>query len=277
MGLFSSEPPSHFPVVQGRRLGSDGDVRFPHDLPADATLLIVSFKDDLDPLSDQWARLADRIAEAHDGRFAVLEVPVVNSKLKLLGGFATMGIRGQVETEAERSRTVPIYADVKAFRKELQVKTGDVYPILVARDGRIAWRGDGEIDMDEVTELEAAVGDVLSQPVPPVTDHPDVDEPEDDEVGTPGDGGTDESETERPASGDAPEPPAEPTASGRGPTTEDPAAEPLAPAAGPLAADAEPQGAPPPDAAAPSTGPADDPPPVAPREDGRTLPPRELR
>ncbi len=175
MGLFSSEPPSHFPVVAGKRL--DGtDVRFPDDLPADATLLIVSFQDELDPLSDQWARLGDRIAEGSDGRLAVVEVPVVNSKLKLLGGLATMGIRGQIETEEERTRTVPIYADVKSFRKALQVKTGDVYPILVARDGRIAWRGEGDIDMDEVAELEAAVAEVLRQPPPPFTDHPDIDD-----------------------------------------------------------------------------------------------------
>ena len=191
MGLFSSEPPSHFPVVQGRRL--DGaDVEFPRDLPADATLLIVSFRDELDPLSDQWARLGDRIADGHDGRLAIVEVPVVNSKLKMLGGLATMGIRGQVETEAEKERTVPIYVDVKAFRKALQVKAADVSAFLVARDGRIAWRGDGDIDMDEVTELEAAAADVLSGPAPPYTDHPDIDEPESDaeeadesEAGTP--------------------------------------------------------------------------------------------
>ena len=179
MGLFSSEPPSHFPVVKGRRL--DGtDVRFPDDLPADATLLIVSFRDELDPLSDQWARLGDRIAEGHGERFAAIEVPVVSSKLRLLGGLATVGIRGQVESDAEQARTVPIYVNVKAFRKRLQVTTSDVYAILVARDGRIVWRGDGDIDVDEVSELEAAVDETLRQPAPPFTDHPDVEAPEDD-------------------------------------------------------------------------------------------------
>ena len=179
MGLFSSEPPSHFPVVKGRRL--DGtDVRFPDDLPTDATLLIVSFRDELDPLSDQWARLGDRIAEGREGRFAAIEVPVVSSKLRLLGGLATVGIRGQVESDAEQARTVPIYVNVKAFRKRLQVTTSDVYAILVARDGRIVWRGDGDIDVDEVSELEAAVDETLRQPAPPFTDHPDVEVPEDD-------------------------------------------------------------------------------------------------
>ncbi|WP_412067925.1 hypothetical protein [Rubrivirga sp. IMCC43871] len=174
MGLFSASPTSHVPLLKGRRL--DGtDVRFPQDLPADATLLILVFQDDLDPLADQWARLGDRVAETHGDRFAVLELPVVSTKMKLLGDLGTMGIRGQIETDEERERTVPVYTDVKAFRKALKLKTGDVTALLVARDGRIAWRGDGNIDMDEVQGLEAAVVEVLAQPVPEAGDHPDLD------------------------------------------------------------------------------------------------------
>lgn len=175
MGLFSrSEPASHFPRVRGKRL-DDTDVRFPQDLPADATLLVVSFRDDLDPLADQWARLGDRLADVHGDRIATVETPVVNRKLKLLGGLATLGIRGQVQSEEEKDRTVPIFVDVKAFRKELGLKdSGDVYAFLVARDGRIAWRGEGEIDMDEVDDLEAAVQEVLDAPVPSAQDHPDA-------------------------------------------------------------------------------------------------------
>ena len=178
MGLFSrSEPLTHFPVVDGARL--DGtDVTFPADLPADATLLIVAFRDDLDPLADQWARLGDRFVKEHDGRVAVLELHVVSSKLKWFGKLATVGIRGQVDDDAEHARTIPIFVDIKAFRKRLGVSTGDVSAYLVARDGRIAWTGDGDIDMDEIQDLEAAIGDVLAAPVPPPTDHPDVDDPE---------------------------------------------------------------------------------------------------
>lgn len=177
MGLFSSSPASHVPLLKGRRL--DGtDVRFPQDLPADATLLILLFQDDLDPLADQWARLGDRIAETHGDRFAVLELPVVSTKMKLLGELGTLGIRGQIETDEERERTVPVYTDVKAFRKALKLKSSDVTAVLVARDGRIAWRGDGNIDMDEVQGLEAAVLEVLSLPVPDPEDHPDLDGPD---------------------------------------------------------------------------------------------------
>ncbi len=178
MGLFSrSEPLSHFPVVKGARL--DGtDVTFPADLPADATLLIVAFRDDLDPVADQWARLGDRLIETHGDRVAVLELPVVSSKLKWFGNLATIGIRGQVQDDDEHARTVPIFVDTKTFRKRLGVKTGDVTAYLVARDGRIAWTGEGDIDMDEIQSLEEAVQDVLEAPAPPSHAHPDLDAPE---------------------------------------------------------------------------------------------------
>ena len=179
MGLFSSDPATHFPLVTGRTLDGD-DVRFPQDLPADATLLIVYFQDDLDPLADQWARLGERMAEPLDGRLAVVEAPIVGRTFKLLGDLGTMGIRGQVDDEAEHARTIPLYVDTKVFRKTLSIKTGDVYAFLLARDGRIAWRGEGAIDMDEIHDLEAAVADVLASPIPPPTDHPDLDAEADD-------------------------------------------------------------------------------------------------
>ncbi|MGB3541289.1 hypothetical protein [Rubrivirga sp.] len=174
MGLFSSKPASHFPVVKGRRLSDGEDVSIPHDLPADATLLIVAFQDALDPLSDQWARLGDRLAAVHGDRFAVWEVPVLTTALKHLGGLGTMGVRHQVESDEERDRTVPLFVDVKVFRKSLKLKSNDVYALLVARDGRIAWRGDGDIDLDEVTALEAATEELLDAPIPSPTDHPDL-------------------------------------------------------------------------------------------------------
>lgn len=164
MGLFSrSEPATHFPEVDGRRI--DGtDVALPADLPADATLLVVAFRDDLDPVADQWAALGERLAARHDGRVAVLETPVVDRKMKLLGDLGTVGIRGELDTKRERDRTVVLYADKKAFCKMLDVKTSGVAAFLVARDGEIVWRGDDAIDMDEVVELEAALADLLTRP-----------------------------------------------------------------------------------------------------------------
>ena len=163
MGLFSSsDPATHFPEVQGVELDGTA-VAFPDDLPAEANLLIVAFRDALDPLADQWARLGDRLRETHGDRLAVRELPVVAKSLKMFGGLATVGVRGQIDDDAERARTVPIFVDKKAFCKQLACgDQGDVYVFLVDREGRIAWRGDGDIEMDEISALERAVAHVLS-------------------------------------------------------------------------------------------------------------------
>ena len=100
----------------------------------------------------------------------MVETPVVTRGMKLFGGLATAGIRGQVDGDQEHARTLPIYVDKKAFRKELGLsKEGDVYPFLVHRDtGRVLWGGQGEIDMDEVSGLERALADALDSPPAPV-------------------------------------------------------------------------------------------------------------
>ncbi|OZC03110.1 hypothetical protein [Rubricoccus marinus] len=165
MALFgSSSPPETFPEVRATDL--DGkELTLPADLPAPLALVIVLFQDDLDPLADQWARLGDEIAAQHAGQMAVVETPVVGRGMKLFGSLATMGIRGQVDDDAEHARTLPIYVDKKPFRKTLKLsKEADVYPFLVERaTGAILWAGEGAIDMHEVQSLEAAVSAAISR------------------------------------------------------------------------------------------------------------------
>ena len=163
MGLFRrSEPATHFPEVHGIRL-DDTPVTFPDDLPAEATLLIVSFRDALDALADQWARLGERLQATHGPQFATLELPVVARSMKLFGGLATLGVRGQIDTDEERTRTIPIFVDKTLFCKALAcTDQGDVYVFLVERSGQIAWRAEGSLDMETIDELETAIASVLA-------------------------------------------------------------------------------------------------------------------
>lgn len=178
MPLFGSRSlPEAFPEV--RATGLDGAERtLPADLPTELSLVIVLFRDEMDPMADQWARLGHSIETQHPERFSVVETPVVGRGMKLLGGLATLGIRGQVDGDQEHARTLPIYVDKKPFRKKLGLsKEGDVYPFLVHREtGRILWGGRGEIDMDEVNSLEAALTEALASPPAPL---PLETEPED--------------------------------------------------------------------------------------------------
>lgn len=163
MSLFGSDSlPETFPEVRACTLDGD-DCTLPADLPAPLALVIVLFRDEMDPLADQWARLGHQAEEAHPGLVAVVETPVIGRGMKLFGSLATAGIRGQVEGDEEHARTLPIYVDKKPFRKALKIKNeDDVYAYLVEREtGAILWGGDGQIDMDELRSLEAAITEAL--------------------------------------------------------------------------------------------------------------------
>ncbi|MEM6326655.1 MAG: hypothetical protein AAF791_06000 [Bacteroidota bacterium] len=176
----SGSAPRVFPEVRATTLNGD-DLTLPADLPAEVSLVVVLFRDELDPLADQWARLGHSIEEQYPGRFAVVETPVVGRGMTLFGALATVGIRGQVEGEQEHTRTLPIYVEKKAFRKALGLsKEGEVYPLLVHRaTGQVLWSGRGAMDMREVQDLETAITEALDPPdgPPPSTEAGDASAP----------------------------------------------------------------------------------------------------
>lgn len=160
MALFSRPAPTHFPEVQGTR--PDGTrVAIPADLPADATVLVVSFRDDLDVVSDQWARLVERIATGYGGRVAVWETPVLGRAARALDALGS-AMRDDEEPEDQR-RTVRLHTDAGDLRKALGLRSANtVTAFLVARDGRIAWSGEDAVDLSEIAALEAALDEMLS-------------------------------------------------------------------------------------------------------------------
>ena len=159
MAWFSRSAPTHFPEVQGTR--PDGTrVAIPADLPADATVLVVSFRDDLDAVSDQWARLAERIAAGYDGRVAVWETPVLGRAARALDAIGS-AMRDEVEPN-EQHRTVRLHTDAGDLRKALGLRGANtVTAFLVGRDGQIAWSGEDAVDLTEIASLEAALDDML--------------------------------------------------------------------------------------------------------------------
>lgn len=162
MSLFRRQQPvESFPRVSGQLLGG-AKFSIPEDLTETATLLVVLFHDSLDPEADQWARLAERLSRTHAGRLGTYELPVYGSGRKIFGEYATATLQPNIENETERRRTVALFVDKRAFARELQCPDpSTVYAFLVDRTGRIAWRGEGEIGLPELAELERAVNSLL--------------------------------------------------------------------------------------------------------------------
>jgi hypothetical protein len=161
--MFRKPLPDHFPEVTGAAL--DGtEYALPADFQAPWNLLVVTFRDDLDRLADQWVLVAERIAAGSEGHLAAYELPVVGRGFKPFKTLVNASIGAKADADAdEKARTIPIYIG-KRFRKELGLRDEDtVHVLLVGRDGRIAWRGEGLLTPDKVAELEGAVGESLSE------------------------------------------------------------------------------------------------------------------
>jgi hypothetical protein len=176
--LFRSapEPPAAFPEVSGATLDGEPLV-VPRDLRAEWNLLVVSFRDDLDALADRWVLLARRLAEGSGGRLDVYELPVVGKGWRVFRPLVHEAMRAQAEDADERARTVPLHLDRARFQKQLGVRDdGTVHAFLVARDGRIAWRGEGLLTPEQVAALERAVGETISiRPPAPARPAPEPD------------------------------------------------------------------------------------------------------
>ncbi len=157
-------PATTFPEVTGTSL--DGvEYTLPADFRAPWNLLVITFHDDLDRLSDKWVLLAERIAEGSGGRLDAYELPLVGKGFRAFKSIVNASIEMKNEADAaEKARTIPLYLDRDKFRKELGLKNRDtVHVLLVSRDGHIAWRSEGAMTPDTIAGLERIVEEQLGE------------------------------------------------------------------------------------------------------------------
>jgi len=155
-------PLALFPDVSGTTL-SGTEISIPRDLRSPWSLLVVTFRDDLDPLADKWVMMARRLATGTGGQLQIYELPVVGKGWRLFRPAVREAMKAQADDADERARTIPIHEDRKRFRKALDVRDDDtVHVFLVDQIGRIVWHGEGLLTPPQVAALEAAVGESLS-------------------------------------------------------------------------------------------------------------------
>ena len=156
------EPATHFPTFEVEAL--DGTAyTIPADFRSPLNLVLLWFQEKRPDRVDHWVALVDRIDDGAAYDLSVYEMPVVGKGFGVLGGLFNAGMRVQTKDAEVEARTLPLYVDKSSLAKQLGVEdTGELQAFLVAPDGAIAWRGAGEIDLDEVAGIEALVGATLS-------------------------------------------------------------------------------------------------------------------
>ena len=161
---MATKPVTDFPPVIGTSL-DDKEYALPADFKAPWNLLVITFHDDLDRLADQWVMIAEQMAGGSEGQLAAYELPLVAKGFKAFKSLVNASIEMKAEADAaEKARTIPLYLDRDKFRKELALKDRNtVHVLLVARNGRIAWREQGILTPDKIAALEEVVGASLSE------------------------------------------------------------------------------------------------------------------
>ena len=135
----------------------------PADFRSPLNLVLLWFQEKRPARVDHWVLLVDRIDDGADYDLSVYEMPVVGKGFGMFGGLFNAGMRVQTRDPEVEARTLPLYVDKAGLAKQLGIKkTSELQAFLVAPDGRIAWHGAGEIDLDEVAGIEALVGASLS-------------------------------------------------------------------------------------------------------------------
>lgn len=75
----------------------------------------------------------------------VIEIPVIGTQWRLGRRFIDGGMATTIGVPRVLARTITVYTDVGAFQRSLQIaSSADVIAMVVARDGGVLARADGE-------------------------------------------------------------------------------------------------------------------------------------
>ena len=160
--MSKKTPAGLFPTFETEAL--DGTAyTIPADFRNPLNLVLLWFTESRPEIVDHWVMLVDRIDDGAEHELSVYELPVVGKGFGILGGLFNAGMRVQNDDPEVQARTLPLYVDKGGLARQLGIKKkSELHAFLVAPDGRIAWRGAGEIDLAEVAGIEKLVGATLS-------------------------------------------------------------------------------------------------------------------
>lgn len=140
-----------FPRVDGRAL--DGaDIALPIGLPTPRTLCLVAFRQWHQACVDRWIARAEAAGvpgspmDLQPGdESCAIEIPVIGTQWRLGRRFIDGGMATTIGVPRVLARTITVYTDVGAFQRSLGIaSSADVVAIVVARDGEVLARADGE-------------------------------------------------------------------------------------------------------------------------------------
>ncbi|MDQ2666510.1 MAG: hypothetical protein M3Z05_10925 [Gemmatimonadota bacterium] len=144
-----------FPKVEGSNL-EGRHFSLPNDFEGELNIVLVAFRREQQDDVDTWVPFLKSMAEAHAGLKAY-ELPTLNRSYRLVRRFIDGGMARGIPAKATRETTITLYIDKAPFKSALGITAEDrIVTLLVSREGRVLWRGDGR-------HTESAAADLASE------------------------------------------------------------------------------------------------------------------
>jgi hypothetical protein len=152
-----------FPKLDARNLESQR-FRLPSDFAGSYNLAIVAFRRWHQALVDTWSAPLRRLRDTYPDVRAY-ELPMLNSPYVFARFFIDGGMAAAIPDREVRAATLTVYTDVQQVARALQIPTTDtIHLFLVDRAGTIYWRGQGEYDEWQYTEIKQTLSTQTSKP-----------------------------------------------------------------------------------------------------------------
>src|SRR4051794_1161150 len=134
-----------FPSVEGSNL-EDERFKLPTGFKSPLNVVIVAFKREQQSDVDTWTPFLRTLREGRRD-LSVYELPTLGRRYRLMRSFIDGGMRRGIPDSTVRAATITLYIDKAPFRESLRLRDEDrIYVLLVDRQGRVFWRGEGRFD-----------------------------------------------------------------------------------------------------------------------------------
>lgn len=154
-----------FPVVEGSNL-EGRRFSLPNDFEGELNIAIVAFRREQQGDVDTWAPFLKSIAAKHAGLKAY-ELPTLNRSYRIVRGFIDGGMARGIPAKATRETTITLYIDKAPFKKALNITEENcIVTLLVSREGRVLWRGDGRHSEVAAADLASAINRLMPNGTP---------------------------------------------------------------------------------------------------------------
>ena len=157
--LAVSEQQMKLPNVSGSNLLRQ-KIELPSDLRGSLNLLFIAFYQWQQMEVNSWLPLVSELEETQSG-FHYYELPTIQRMNVLARKFINEGMRAGIPDYLTRERTITLYLDKQAFKRELNIADEDhIYVLLTDQAGKVLWCARGEMTVEYSQSLWHAIKEI---------------------------------------------------------------------------------------------------------------------